>query len=83
MAQNGNQENQNQQEEDHPLESGMKALSMEEPIPASPSASPAEPPSKSPTKPPAAEASPCKKKKKFRTPSFLKKSKKQNVKVEA
>ncbi|XP_048877214.1 beta-adducin-like isoform X2 [Brienomyrus brachyistius] len=79
VAQNGSKENQNQQEEDRPLESGMKALSMEETIPASPTAPPAEPPSKSP----AAEASPCKKKKKFRTPSFLKKSKKQNVKVEA
>ncbi|KAG7480955.1 hypothetical protein MATL_G00061730 [Megalops atlanticus] len=83
VVQNGKEEDLKQQEE---LEKGMKALSTTDTSPAPPTAPPAAPPTKpagltpegSPSK------SPSKKKKKFKAPSFLKKSKKQKQeKVEA
>ncbi|XP_028852518.1 beta-adducin isoform X1 [Denticeps clupeoides] len=78
-VQNGKEEDEKQQEE---LEKGMKALSTNDT--SAPTAPPTAPPSKpagvtpegSPSK------SPSKKKKKFKAPSFLKKSKKQKEKVE-
>uniref|UniRef100_A0AAY4BDF1 Class II aldolase/adducin N-terminal domain-containing protein n=1 Tax=Denticeps clupeoides TaxID=299321 RepID=A0AAY4BDF1_9TELE len=76
-VQNGKEEDEKQQEE---LEKGMKALSTNDT--SAPTAPPTAPPSKpagvtpegSPSK------SPSKKKKKFKAPSFLKKSKKQKEK---
>ncbi|XP_018617915.2 beta-adducin isoform X2 [Scleropages formosus] len=81
LVQNGGEEDQRQEE----LEKGMKALTTNETSPTPPAAPPTAPPSKpagitpegSPSK------SPSKKKKKFKAPSFLKKSKKQKEKAEA
>lgn len=75
-TQNGGEEEKQTTEE---LEKGMKALSTNDTSPAPP-ALPAKPqggtPEGSPSK------SPSKKKKKFKPPSFLKKSKKQKEKTE-
>ncbi|KAJ8380242.1 hypothetical protein SKAU_G00010200 [Synaphobranchus kaupii] len=78
VVQNGKEEDLKQQEEEE-LEKGMKALSTVDTSPAPPTALPTKPgltPEGSPSK------SPSKKKKKFKAPSFLKKSKKQKEKVE-
>ncbi|XP_076854060.1 beta-adducin isoform X2 [Brachyhypopomus gauderio] len=80
-VQNGKEEDGKQDEE---LEKGLKALSTNDTSESSPQAPPTAPPTKpagttpegSPSK------SPSKKKKKFKAPSFLKKSKKQKEKVE-
>uniref|UniRef100_A0A3B3SMB9 Adducin 2 (beta) n=1 Tax=Paramormyrops kingsleyae TaxID=1676925 RepID=A0A3B3SMB9_9TELE len=78
---NGKEEDQRQEE----LEKSMKALSTNETSPAPPTAPPAAPPSKptGPTPEGSPSKSPSKKKKKFKAPSFLKKSKKQKDKSEA
>lgn len=76
VIQNGSEEDKQTTEE---LEKGMKALSTNDTT-STPAAPPAKPaggtPEGSPSK------SPSKKKKKFKPPSFLKKSKKQKEKVE-
>ncbi|XP_061116138.1 beta-adducin isoform X2 [Conger conger] len=82
VVQNGKEEELKQQEEE--LEKGMKALSTADTSPAPPTAPP---PAAPPTKPGhtpegSPSKSPSKKKKKFKAPSFLKKSKKQKEKVE-
>ncbi|KAG5840471.1 hypothetical protein ANANG_G00189170 [Anguilla anguilla] len=82
VVQNGKEEDLKQQEEE--LEKGMKALSTADTTPAPPTAPPPDaPPAKPGLTPEGSPAkSPSKKKKKFKAPSFLKKSKKQKEKVE-
>ncbi|XP_072520438.1 beta-adducin isoform X2 [Salminus brasiliensis] len=81
-VQNGNEEDEKQQEE---LEKGLKALSTNDTSESSPLAPPTAPPTKPPGTTPegSPSKSPSKKKKKFKAPSFLKKSKKQKEKVES
>lgn len=78
LVQNGSEEEKQTTEE---LEKGMKALTTNDTSSTPPAAPPAKPsggtPEGSPSK------SPSKKKKKFKPPSFLKKSKKQKEKAEA
>ncbi|XP_066513075.1 beta-adducin-like isoform X1 [Hoplias malabaricus] len=80
-VQNGKEEDEKQQEE---LEKGLKALSTNDTSESSPLAPPAVPPTKPPGTTPegSPSKSPSKKKKKFKAPSFLKKSKKQKEKAE-
>lgn len=78
---NGKEEDAKQQEE---LEKGLKALSTSDTSESSvvpPTALPTKPPGTTPEGSPS--KSPFKKKKKFKAPSFLKKSKKQKEKAEA
>lgn len=80
-VQNGGGEEEKQQTEE--LEKGMKALSTNDtsvPAPTTPTAPSVKPPSNTPEGSPS--KSPSKKKKKFKAPSFLKKSKKQKEKAE-
>ncbi|XP_036454585.1 beta-adducin isoform X2 [Colossoma macropomum] len=80
-VQNGKEEDEKQQEE---LEKGLKALTTNDTSESSPLAPPAAPPTKPPGTTPegSPSKSPSKKKKKFKAPSFLKKSKKQKEKAE-
>lgn len=76
VIQNGSEEDKQMTEE---LEKGMKALTTNDTI-STPAAPPAKPPVGTPEGSPS--KSPSKKKKKFKPPSFLKKSKKQKEKME-
>uniref|UniRef100_H3DH93 Adducin 2 (beta) n=1 Tax=Tetraodon nigroviridis TaxID=99883 RepID=H3DH93_TETNG len=76
MFMNGSEEDKRMTEE---LEEGMKALTTND-TSSTPAAPPAKPPAGTPEGSPS--KSPSKKKKKFKPPSFLKKSKKQKEKVE-
>uniref|UniRef100_A0A3B1K2G7 Adducin 2 (beta) n=1 Tax=Astyanax mexicanus TaxID=7994 RepID=A0A3B1K2G7_ASTMX len=80
--QNGKEEDEKQQEE---LEKGMKALTTNDTSESAPLAPPNAPPTKPPGTTPegSPSKSPSKKKKKFKAPSFLKKSKKQKEKAES
>ncbi|XP_022520402.2 beta-adducin isoform X1 [Astyanax mexicanus] len=81
-VQNGKEEDEKQQEE---LEKGMKALTTNDTSESAPLAPPNAPPTKPPGTTPegSPSKSPSKKKKKFKAPSFLKKSKKQKEKAES
>ncbi|KAJ8285981.1 hypothetical protein GJAV_G00033140 [Gymnothorax javanicus] len=82
VVQNGKEEDLKLQEEE--LEKGMKALSTADTSPAPPAVPPTTAPPTKPGHTPegSPSKSPSKKKKKFKAPSFLKKSKKQKEKVE-